>query len=200
MDGTPQTSFIPKKPLTDNGPQKSGKVSIATLAAIIIFMVTLALAAGVFIYKGILKNGIASKKISLERARSAFDPALIQALRRLDKRLESSKSLLRDHVALSALFDTLEAATSENIRYSSLDWNGGDSKKLLLTMRGEAKSYASVAFESRVLAKTNLIKEPAFSDLNLDDQGRIVFTLSAVVDPEAIRFSNLPERTTSQSQ
>lgn len=191
MDSIRDTSFIPKKPLADTPPAyQKRSVSILTLAAVVVFVITLALSVGVFLYKGLLASGIESKKADLERARGAFDPALIRELERLDKRLTISKQLLDEHIALSLLFDSLERNTSRNVRYNSFDYSGSDGKKLTLMMRGEAKSYASVAFQSDAFVKTNIIRQPAFSDLTLDQRGNVVFTLSALVDSAALRYSN----------
>ncbi len=192
MDSQSPTSFIPKKSFapTPTAYQKRS-VSVVLLGATVIFTVSAALSVGVFLYKGLLQNGIVSKKASLERARGAFDPALIKELERLDKRLIASKALLKDHIALSALFKALQGATSRNIRYTSLDWDlSGTDNKPEVIMHGQAKSYASVAFQSDVFAKSAIIKEPVFSDLTLDDKGNIVFTLAASVDTAALRYSS----------
>ena len=190
MDSTQPTSFIPKQSPSVPPAYQTRSVSIVMLGGVVIFILTLALSVGVFLYKGLVANGIESKKASLERARAAFDPALIKELERLDKRLNISRTLLTNHLALSALFDTLEAATSKNVRYNSFDWNSNGVEQTLL-MRGEAKSYASIAFQSDLFARTDVVKNPVFSNLTLDQRGNVVFTLAASVDPEALRYSTI---------
>jgi hypothetical protein len=186
----PHTSFIPKSPLASPTPSSYRKrsVSIILLIAILILVVSCALAGGVFLYGKFLDSSLSSKKAELEKARAAFDPALIAELQRLDKRLEHSKDILTKHAAFSALFDLLGQNTLQNVQYKSMDLKTvGDT--VTVTLKGIARSYASVALQSEAFNKTKGIKNPIFSELNLDQNGNIIFTVTSDLDPDVFNYS-----------
>lgn len=189
------TSFIPKAPLAETTPSsyKKRRMSLFTLLALVIFIVSIFLSGGVFIYKIYLERSLEDKKVSLERARAAFEPSLIEELKRLNKRIEHSKSLLGRHNAFSSLFDTLEESTLQNVQFKSFNLTSAPDGKSEVTLTGLGRNYTSVALQSDVFSKTKGIKEPLFSQLNLDASGGVAFTVSATLDPDAFRYSNLFE-------
>lgn len=189
----PHASFIPKQPLAS--PTPSGytrrNVSIVTLIAAIVFIGAVALAGGVFLYKQYLTQSLDNKKVSLERARAAFEPALIQELHRLDQRIEHSKDLLANHTAFSSFFDLLSSATLQNVQFKSLNLLTGPDGKVSIQMNGLARSYASVALQSDAFNKAKGVREPIFSALNLDSTGNVTFTINAVLDPALFKYASL---------
>ena len=193
MDVVSQTSFIPKKPIIQ-APQAEAPrgMSLFLLVSIFLFSGSLLLALGVYLWKGSLARTIESQKESLARNRDAFEPASIVKLERLSRRLELSKGILANHVAPSQLFAVLEDATLQNVRFSSMDFTLDQGKGVAaLTMKGQARSYGAVARQSDVFAQSSGIKNPIFSELNLDQRGNVVFSFSAAVDPASLRYSAL---------
>jgi len=188
----PHTSFIPKAPLastTPSGYQRRG-VSIFSLISIIIFITAIALSAGVFLYKQYQVQNLADKKASLERARAAFEPALIQELGRLDKRIEHAKGLLSRHAALSLFFKTLGESTLQNVQFKSLSISADVDGKTEVHLNGIARSYASVALQSDAFGKTKGLKSPMFSALNLDQSGNVAFSVSAFLDSSVFSYES----------
>ncbi len=193
MDSFPggQTSFIPKKPLVVTPSQYQARgVSIVVLVSVIIFVTTAALAGGVFVYKNILKNDIANMQESLARARSAFEPELIEKLQRLDKRMMAAQIILHDHLATSALFDVLSRATLQTVRFTGFQVGIDEKRSVVVNMRGQARDYQSVALQSDQFGKTKGIRNPVFSGLTLDSFGRVQFEVTFNVDPALVSYGS----------
>ena len=177
-------------------------MSLFLLVSIFLFLGSLLLAAGVYLWKGSLERNIESQKESLARNRDAFEPASITKLQRLSRRLEISKTILANHLAPSQLFAVLEDSTLQNVRFSSMEFALDQTKGVAsLTMKGQARSYGAVARQSDVFAKASGIKNPVFSELNLDQRGNVVFSFTAAVDPSSMRYSSvLNSRASAPSQ
>lgn len=186
-------SFIPKNPLVSNTPSgyKKRTISIVTLISIIVFIFSVALGAGAFVYEKYLKSTLIQKQADLEKARASFDPILIQEIRRLDKRIEHSKEILSRHAAFSAFFETLELSTLQNIQFKSFNLSAvsGD-ESVKIDLKGVARNYASVALQSDSFNKTVGIKNPVFLDLNLDQSGRVTFSITSFLDSGAFKYIN----------
>ncbi len=164
MSVLPQTSFIPKKSLTPapTGISREG-MSLFMIGALLFFVLAVASSVGVFLYQNILKSQIESRMADLERTKGAFEPSVIQELRRLDKRIEVAKILLDRHIAASTLFDTLQRSTVQSLRFEAMTLSSANEKgDLSVLIKGQAKSYASVAYQSDILGKTKGIKNPVF--------------------------------------
>lgn len=208
MDSQSQTSFIPKKPIIQTGYSYENRgVSVVTIICVIIFFAAVALSVGAYLYKGYLEKSLTDKRETLERARKGFDLDTVRDLKRLGSRIEESQKLLDQHIAVSAFFDILEDATIKYVRFLDLSLAipsrelevgaietsqvsnsvGGVQFKA----RGNAKNYTSVALQSDVFNRTKGFREPIFSDLSLDSNGNINFSVSAIVDPQLIKFRSV---------
>ncbi len=183
------TSFIPKQPI-GQAPQKPSRlVSIFSLAALIVFLASAALALSTFLYERLLELSISRKSASLARAEEAFEPALIQELSRLDARLKVSRELLNGHVALSAFFELLGRLTLKSVRFTTFGYSLSADGTPTATMRGEAESFSAIALQSDVFAKSRFIRDPIFSNLTLNQAGNVVFDFSASISPELVSFA-----------
>ena len=111
MDPRFQTSFIPKKPLVGGASTPSKTINLFALIATLIFIATLTLAVGVFFYNRLVIGQINENKATLERAKGAFEPDLINKIVRLDDRIGVAEGLLNEHLATSYFFDIIERAT-----------------------------------------------------------------------------------------
>lgn len=184
-----QSSFIPKKsfgsPATGSS---SGAIGFFTSVAVVVFLIVAALWAGVFIWGKTVKAEILEMEGDLVAAREAFNPALVQELTRLDNRIESAKKLLAAHLAVSAVFDLLEKSTLLNVSYGDFDFSVGSSGEIKVLLEGQAKSFNSVALQSDSFAGEKFIKNPIFSDVNLDDSGNVLFTFVATLDPALLSY------------
>lgn len=194
-----KTSFIPRKSLEESTApkKKSGRggigMGIGSLASLIIFLTALGGSAGLFLYKQYLETSIDEKRQTLQRAREAFQPALIRELTRLDTRIQAVKSVIDNHVTPSSIFGLLEQVTLENVRYTSLSYSRDESGDVTISMEGQAKNFSAVALQSDAYGEEGFILEPIVSDLDLDDSGNVKFKIRTTLDPRLVAFSsNLP--------
>ncbi len=188
-----QTSFIPKQPVTESGPIHTSSASIFFLVSFIVFMVSLASAGGVLIYESIVDRSIANEKTNLTKNQNAFDPTTISELTRLNDRINSASSLLKQHKSVTSVFQLLTNTTLENVQFSDFNYLATDDK-ITLSMKGTASSYETVALQAKEFTAQNLqnvFRSPIFSDLNLDTKGNVTFGFSTGVDPFLVDYYKL---------
>lgn len=193
MDPTvPQTSFIPKKPLADEPPRRSRPVGLLIFFATLLFFGSLASAAGVYLYRGVVTKQVTSMNAQLEIARRQFEPNLITDLSTLDRRIGAANDLLSQHTMVSPIFTALETLTLRTIRYTKFAYSTGmqGSKEVYnVSLVGQSSSgYAPIALQSDVFLQNKYIIDPLFSDLTVDDKGRVNFNLSFTVDPALVSY------------
>lgn len=190
MDTKFQTSFIPKKPVLDSpGRLSPSSVSVFLIVAIIIFIVTLSAAGGLYIYRKTLLGRIDTANKLLVKAKNSFESSLIDSVKVLNRRIEAAKQLVTAHTALSPIFDVLEKETLATVRFDSLNYELKDSGGVL-RLGGQGKNFNSVALQSDIFGKDKSFKSPVFSDLNPDLGGNIVFKFSATIDPKLTAYAN----------
>lgn len=184
-----QTSFIPKKAIVPTvGQVRSEPVSVFLIIAIVVFVISLASAGGVFVYKKTLISKINDMNKRLAEAKNSFEPDSIANLSRLSKRIEASKQVVEKHTVVTPVFDLLEDTTLATVRFSIFSYDLSDDGSATLSMTGEAKNFTSVALQSDVIGKEKYVKNPVFSDLNPNSSGNIVFKFSASLDPDLISY------------
>lgn len=201
MEERVKTSFIPKASLqAERLPTPTGGNSIALVNLItgVIMVLAILAAGGLFLFQGFTVQNIASKKDSLERSRSAFEPATIKELVRLDKRIQTGQTLLGSHVALSKLFDELEQKVLASVRFSDFSFDTTAGGKVTMSASGEAQSYNAIAVQSGDFSKSDVITDPIFSEVNIGTNGNINFNFAAVIDSSRIRYT--PPQASVQSQ
>ena len=191
---TPQTSFIPKQPIREEKAASSSRsFSLVNFLAIIIFFGSLAAAGGIYFYKGILDTKLKEMADSLARSRAAFEPGLIADLQVLDKRLNSSKEILGNHIALSPIFRSIESLTLKSVRFSKFAYeiSKDNAKKIDVKMSGQTSGqggYRSIALQSNKLAENKYFEDIIFSNLSLTQIGGVSFDLTFSVDPIFVDF------------
>ena len=144
-----------------------------------------------FLFKTYTESSISSKQESLDRQRAAFEPATIQELLRLDRRLMASSELLRNHMAISLLFEDLEARTGTNVRFNDFKFESLTAGKKTINMSGTARSFNSVALQADAFGKSTLFKDPIFSNLNIDAKGIVIFDFAGIVDTARLNYAAL---------
>lgn len=187
------TSFIPKESLTtQRGPLRGPRgtpLGLINLVAGVILVVALIASGGVFLFKQYTLASISSKQDSLARQRAAFEPATIQELSRIDKRLTAAEELLKKHVALSLLFTDLESRTVANVRFNDFSYEPATEGRIKVLLRGTARSFNAVALQADNFSKSVLIQDPIFSNVNLDQSGNVIFNFEAVVALDRMRYA-----------
>jgi hypothetical protein len=188
-----KSSFIPKKPVSSVSMRqvRSKPLGILFFISAMALTASLLLVGAVFGYGEYLRRAIETKSQALEEARSNLQPALIEELRRLDARMQHTKGVLRNHLALSPVFELLEENTARSVQYDTFSYlftPGGD---IELSFTGKAASFTSLAFQSDVFNRVSMFVSATFSNLTVDELGRVGFSLKLIVDPAAISYSNL---------
>lgn len=185
------TSFIPKKvPVIT--PPTSGvggrSVNLFTMIALIIFFLTVGLAAAVFFYKSYVVRAIVAMDTALAAAKKSFEPEFIEEASRLNARIEGARELLHRHRALSPLFDVLEKKTLESVRFRNFNFTAQNEREIELAMTGEARSFNAVALQSDVFGAERFFRDPVFSNFTLNESGDVIFNFKTVIEPELLLY------------
>ena len=184
--GAENTSFIPKKNTTSKVERKS-TIDIGLVVAMIIFLVILFSSLSVFLYKNFLKNKIEESSVILDREKNNFDIDSINQFSRLGERIKISEILLNKHLDLTGLFEILEANTLKTIQFKTFDFSV-DETGVYIVMEGTAKDYSTVALQSDIFGDVSSMKDLVFSNLDVNDQGRVVFNFSATIDGDLVSY------------
>jgi len=195
MDGgLKQPTFIPKKPLTEPKKAKKkrsgGTGGIFFILGIIIFLLGVGLTAGTFLLKKVTENRVENKKVSLQRAKEAFEPELIEELSILSDRMDAANRLLDSHITATPFFELLEQLTLKSIRFTDFDYSLDPNDKVTISMSGTTDSFASVALQSDLFGANRYIQEPIFSDFGNDSLGNITFEFAGTVNQSLILYEN----------
>ena len=188
------TSFIPKESLTSERkrtPNRGNPFAIVNIITGFVLLVAVLTSGGLFLFENYTVSAIEAKRASLDRQRAAFEPATIKALARLDRRLDAGGRLLQSHVALSNIFQELEARSVQTLRFSDFSYAPGNLGNMVIIMNGEAQSFNAVAVQADALGASPLFQDPIFSNLNIDKEGKVIFTFTANVDPVRISYATL---------
>ena len=167
----------------------ASRMSLFLVASIVIFILVLSLAGGVFLWERLVRQNIDDINVRLAKAKEAFDPALVSEFTRLDNRIESSKKILGSHLSASTIFALLEKLTLVNLAFDDFSYSTDVDGAVKVEMRGEARSFNTIALESDAFTKSPFIRNPIFSNLNLDSSGNVIFTFNASLDPSLISYS-----------
>lgn len=194
------TSFIPKQSLQASAPGPAVHEYVARrttrgpgfYGTFLLFFIACLVSAGLFMYTRYLNSAISDKIDQLTRARDAFQPALMQELSRLDDRMEATKLLLEGHTAPSEVLRFLEQQTIRTVRFTTMRYadttQAEAAREVSLTLQGTAPNFTNVAQQSDIFAKHELVRNPLFSNLNINETDQAVFSASMDLDPRVVRF------------
>lgn len=193
-----QTSFIPKTtldPIANNAAHRP--LGFFSFITSIIFFITVLVAGGAFGWHKYLDSSKLKIQSDLDRNIKSFEPQTLDEYVRLNNRIDSAKTLLAKHVAVSYVFDFLEEQTIQSVKFNDFKYEIGTDGSALLTMNGEAKSYNAVAYQAEVFGKERALKTPLFSNLDLDTFGNVIFNFTTKVDPGFITYTRKANTDTS---
>lgn len=189
MDPQVPASFIPKQPLVETRSGVGAGAGLITLVSVLLFVVSLVGAGGVFAYTGILTASIANKDTSLKAAEGAFEPEVIAELGRLDARLIQVQKLLAGHLAPSGVFDFLSTITLTQVQFTNFTFKKQADGSAVITLQGTGDSFSTVALQSDQFGSTRLLKDVVFSDVAIGQSGKVSFSVKATVDPSLYLYS-----------
>ncbi len=193
MEQNFQTSFIPKKPMIEERVVSARPVGLLMLGSVLVLFTMLLVSGGLYFYKGVTVKSIAKMERDLNLAKNRFEPGRIAELQILDKRLKASTEILSNHVAVSPIFEALEAVTMKTVRFTKFDYSFEDEKKkrIIVKMSGQGVGYRSIALQSDLFAKHEYFLDPVFSNLSLDNNGNVLFDLEFGVDPAFVDYKTV---------
>ena len=192
-----QSSFIPKEPMTDNVFAKKKTGFFGTIV-VSLFVISILTAVGMVVYKKMIRNNIVSLQSELAEAEKNIDKKTIEEMSRFAVRLNMVKSIVFRHKVVSNFLDILSSDTVSSVRFSDFRYDSTLANGLLVSLKGKASSYGSVALQEDLFNKNKNFKSVVFSNLSLTDKGLVSFDLSITVNPEvAIYISevlNIPSK------
>jgi hypothetical protein len=198
MDPKLQSTFIPKGAAPHSigtgiyvNRKESIGPSILGLLSLILFVLAVVAAGGVFGYKLWLSSQIESMGNDLKTARANINPDLIKQITDLNTRINSTKKILLGHTVISPIFSFLETSTVNAVAFTEFHYSNAGNGMINLNLKGLAKGYDVVALQSNVFSQSPFIKNPVFSDLKLNDKGQVAFTFNAVLDPNLVSFQKV---------
>jgi hypothetical protein len=207
MDKEFQTTFIPKKSMTESSaaPQKRSRpLGIFSAIAILLFIIAVVSALVVFGYDRVIRSRVATLRASLETAEKQFEPNFIVTLQKLDARLRVSEDLLNQHVAVSPIFKVLENTALQGVQYDNFSYEVQPNGSALLEMSGLARRYQTIAEQSDLLGANRFVTDHIFSNFTLTNTGRVAFNLELTMSPELVFFARslgeIPATNTIQVQ
>jgi len=193
MESQIKSSFIPDKmPGRQYGSKRqvSSSADIFVVIDVIAFAVSMALAAGVFLYDKYVTTSSEAKSEQLQRERKLLEPATVRELMRLDKRLTAASGILAQHIAPSALFSILERLVLKSVHFKNLEYKSGGAEGISIKMRGNAHTVNGVALQADIFGKSRVIINPIFSDLDLVDGG-VDFEVTATIAETALQYASV---------
>ncbi len=202
MENRLQATFMPKQaavPGSGAYARAKNPTNFLMLIGSLLFILAIGAFGGLYVYKGYLKSSNEEKKAQVEDTIKNFDPELNKELSLLKARIDAAKQLVASHHAFSLLFALMELNTAQTVRFTDFSYNVGVDKKINLAMKGEARSYTAVAFQSDVFSKLTPLKSPVVSGLSLQESGNIAFDVAAELDPASVSYRKLVEGFTQQA-
>ncbi len=193
MEQNFQTSFIPKRPMVEEKASGARPVGLLTIVSILIFFSVVIATGALYFYKVALGRNLTQMETNLSLAKNRFEPSKILQLQILDKRLRASDEVLSRHVIISPVFKALQAITMKTVSYSKFGYSIDDSGRASIDMSGVAEGYRAVALQADLFSKNKNFLNPVFSNLSLDDKGKVLFDLEFSVDPDFINYKKALE-------
>lgn len=185
-----QTSFIPKKTADDPKRDNVTGGGFALFIGILAIVASVALVGGVYAYEAYLGNAIERKEEQLRQQRDAFAPEVIREMSRLSSKISVSERLLRDHVAVSEIFQLLQEVTLQTIQFNSFNFGSGQDG-VRVTLQGQGLSFTSVALQADEFTKNPNFSDTMFSNFALDNRGNVTFSVTTLVNPKLISYREI---------
>lgn len=182
------TSFVPHS----NSTQRQFRVDFFgafAFFAYAILAVVFLLALGVFFYGRYLSVDKDAKDKKLLAAEAAIDSKTVENFVRLRDRLTSGDALLEEHVAFSGFFSSLEKVMPTTVSFTALHLLFDATGAPKMDGVGVAKNFNALAVASTAFAADGRIKDAIFSNIKINKDNSVSFSLVATLDRALIVFS-----------
>lgn len=183
------TSFVPNPASSSPRRFRSDFTGAFGFFAYAVLGIVFVLAIGVFFYGRILSADKSSKDEKILAVEASIDSKTVESFVRLRDRLTFGKALLGKHVAFSGFFSLLEKILPETVRFTVLHLSVDSTGASTVEGTGIAKNFNSLASASAAFASNDSIKDAIFSDIAINKDNSVTFTLSASIDSGVVAFS-----------
>lgn len=190
MEQNFQTSFIPKKPMVRETATPPRAIGFLTIIALFILFTVLLATGAIYFYKTTMTKNVAKMKSDLAIAKNRFEPERIKDLQVLDKRLNAANQILKEHIAITPIFEALQATTMKSVRFTKFTYTFGEPENpgINVKMSGVTLGYSFLALQSDLFAKNKNFIDPVFSNLALTENGNVSFDLNFSVSPSFVDY------------
>lgn len=169
-------------------------MGILFVVAMLLFLGSGMVYLGAYAYSLSISGNIAALKNSLDQKKKTFDVTTLTELSKTDARLAAAADILAKHRTLAPLFETLDYYTLQSVRFRSFKLDAStEGKPITIEMKGDAASYSSIALQSDAFSESGKLNNIIFSELNLDERGRVIFLFTANVDPSLLSYVSYVE-------
>ncbi len=195
MDQTINTSFIPKKTLHEEPRAHKQPVNILIFLGTIIFFIALAALVGVYFWKVSIQGNIDKLDAQIKANQAKVNMDQVAQIQKLDNRLNAAGTLIENHQLITPIFQALQMLTLKTIQYTRFSFEINEqTKQMLVSMSGRsAGGYTPIALQADLFKSESALHDPFFSNLSLDDRGRVNFDLTMVVDPDFLSYTKSVE-------
>ncbi len=172
-------------------PQRRRHFNVFNFVGMIIFLCGMILAVGVFIYKDMAQRDLDAKRTQLEQEKSSFSQGDILGLRALDRRISVAQTLLDQHLAPSVVFEMLEERTQTDVQFVEFAYTRRESGSVELVFDGKALRFNTVGLQSQQLANAPELASVIFSDVDIDVEDNVNFTITSEADTSELAYSTI---------
>jgi len=182
LQNIPQTSFIPKKPILSNRPNKiSTKVSVFLVISTFLFLGSLGWSGYSYFNRKLIEKNIADAEKLISKNEEDFDPILLENVSKDSDRINVIKSLLETHIDTTKIFDIISNVTLTNVRYSSFSYTHDEPTTIKVNMSGEAESYYAIAKQLDKYAESEDLKNPLMNNFAAGGDGTVGFSFTTEI-------------------
>jgi len=154
------------------------------LAATLVFIATGGTWLGVYFYSGRLLNINADLRSQISSLEEDLDPNLIKELVNISNGLASARTLIKNHLLTSNVFEFLEKNTHPKVAYGSISYSAGSRK---MDLSATAASYLVLARQINVFESSPVVNKVSFGGLSIKEDRSVGFSLGIEFKPELIR-------------
>lgn len=193
-DTSPKISFIPKASLVREQSflERPRPRSAFGILASLVFVAAAGSYIGLYFYNNSLEQQIAAKLGEIQNVQKVFSASpQVGKATSFSFRAEIVQGLLSAHVAITPILKFLSENTLRSVMYNEFSFVK-DENGVLVTVTGEAPSYAALVYQREVLRqKTKELSNVVVSDINLTPFGTVSFNLALTFTPEYLSYAKL---------
>lgn len=195
MDQTINTSFIPKKTIQPEVHARKQPVNVLIFLGTIIFFIALAALTGVYFWKVSIEGNIKKLDAQIKANQAKVNMEQVAQIQKLDNRLNAAGTLIKNHQLITPIFQSLQELTLKTIQYTRFSFEINEqTKQMLVSMSGRsAGGYTPIALQADLFKRNASLHDPFFSNLSLDDRGRVNFDLTMVIDADFLSYTKSVE-------